>query len=58
MLVLTRKENQPIQIGENITIKITRIRGNTARVVIDAPKDVKVLRGEIADRNQPPGKAA
>jgi carbon storage regulator CsrA len=48
MLVLTRKQQEKIQIGENITITIVRIKGNIVRVGVEAPLDVRVLRGEIA----------
>ena len=48
MLVLTRKNQEKIQIGENITITIVRIKGNSVRVGIEAPDDVRVVRGELA----------
>ena len=47
MLVLTRKCQEKIQIGENITITIVRVKGQTVRVGIDAPRDLKVLRTEL-----------
>jgi carbon storage regulator CsrA len=50
MLVLTRKLQETIQIGENITITIVRIKGNTVRVGIEAPRDVRVARGEVFTR--------
>lgn len=50
MLVLSRKERQRIRFPHlDISIEIVRIAGNTVRVGIDAPDDVKVLREEIAD---------
>jgi len=49
MLVLTRKVKQQIQIGENIVITILQIRGQTVRVGIEAPQQVRVVRAEIAD---------
>lgn len=48
MLVLTRKSKQQIQIGPHITITILQIKGSTVRVGIEAPKDVCVLRTELA----------
>lgn len=51
MLVLTRKPNEQIMIGDQVTITVTRIKGNTIQLGIDAPKDVKILRGELACRN-------
>lgn len=48
MLVLSRKQNQSIVIGEDIQIEILKVSGNTVRIGIKAPKEVKVLRGELA----------
>ncbi|MFV2066367.1 MAG: carbon storage regulator [Pirellulales bacterium] len=48
MLVLTRKVHQQIQIGDQITITIVRVKGQSVRVGIDAPRDVRVLRGELS----------
>ncbi len=48
MLVLTRKQNEKIRIGENITITVIRMKGKAVRLGIDAPKNVNVLRGELA----------
>ncbi|MEI8256158.1 MAG: carbon storage regulator, partial [Deltaproteobacteria bacterium] len=48
MLVLTRKQQERIHIGENITITVVRLQGNTVRIGIEAPREVRVLRGEIA----------
>lgn len=47
MLVLSRKANESIQIGENVTIEIRRIAGNRVTVAINAPRDVRILRGEL-----------
>jgi len=47
MLVLTRKQQQQIQIGEGVTITILKIKGNTVRIGIDAPSDVRIVRGEL-----------
>src|SRR6476659_2845670 len=47
MLVLTRKLQQQIKIGEQITVTILKLKGNTVRVGIDAPRDVRVVRGEL-----------
>ena len=48
MLVLSRKKNESIFISENIRIEILKVSGNTVRIGIQAPRDVKVLRGELA----------
>lgn len=49
MLVLTRKEDETIHIGENIVITIVRIDGNKVRVGVEAPREDMVLRGELLD---------
>ena len=48
MLVLTRKVDDTIIIGDNIKIQLLKIKGNTIRIGIEAPTDVKILRGELA----------
>lgn len=47
MLVLTRKRQEQICIGDNIVLTILRVKGNTVRVGIEAPRDVRVVRGEL-----------
>jgi carbon storage regulator CsrA len=47
MLVLSRKRNEQILIDGNITIEVLQVKGNTVRLGISAPRDVKVLRGEL-----------
>ena len=51
MLVLTRKQKEVIKIGDNITVTIMRVHGQTVRVGIDAPRDVRVMRGELLERD-------
>ncbi len=47
MLVLSRKRDQTIMIGDNIEISIVDIKGDTVRIGIDAPRSVSVHRKEI-----------
>jgi carbon storage regulator len=47
MLVLTRKQAERIQIGDNITLTVLRIDGNKVRIGIDAPTDVPIQRSEL-----------
>jgi carbon storage regulator CsrA len=49
MLVLSRKENQAIHIGDNIKLTVLRVRGKTIRIGVEAPEDVRILRGELAE---------
>ncbi|MEZ6137329.1 MAG: carbon storage regulator [Pirellulaceae bacterium] len=50
MLVLTRKPQQSVRIGEHITLSIVRVRGNTVQLGIEAPKDVNILRSELVEK--------
>ncbi len=54
MLILSRKTDQQIKIGENITITIIDIKGEQVKIGVEAPKDVKVFRQEVfnAIRNE------
>ncbi|EMY33749.1 carbon storage regulator CsrA [Arthrobacter crystallopoietes BAB-32] len=49
MLVLTRKFDQRIHIGEDIVITILEARGDSVKIGIDAPRGLKIQRGEILD---------
>mgnify|MGYP001318486739 FL=1 len=49
MLVLSRKKDEKIVIGENITLMVIEIRGDKVRLGIDAPRDVAVHREEVYD---------
>ncbi len=48
MLVLSRKVGEKIVVGENITIVVNRVSGNRISLGIDAPADVRIVRGELA----------
>ena len=47
MLVLTRKVDQSIMIGDNIRIVVVDVRGDQVKIGIDAPRDVMVHRHEV-----------
>lgn len=47
MLVLSRKINQSVMIGDEIEIILLETKGDTAKIGIVAPRDVKVFRQEI-----------
>ena len=51
MLVLTRKADEQILIGDDIKITLVRVRGNSVRIGIDAPKNIRVVRGELAAKD-------
>ena len=49
MLVLGRKINEVIHVGDDIRIVLISIHGNWARIGVDAPKGVAIVRGELKD---------
>jgi len=50
MLVLTRRFNEQITIGNDIVVTVVAINGDRVRIGIDAPKDVPVFRKELLHR--------
>lgn len=51
VLVLSRKNGESIEIGDGITITVVRIGPNAVRLGVIAPKDVRVLREELAEED-------
>ena len=49
MLVLSRKRDERIVIGDNIVITIVDVRGDKVRLGIEAPPEIPVHRQEIVD---------
>ena len=47
MLILSRKTEKKIKIGEDITLTIIEIRGDQVKIGVEAPKNVKVFRQEV-----------
>lgn len=47
MLILSRKINEKIKIGDSITLSIIEIKADQVKIGIDAPKEVKVFRQEV-----------
>jgi carbon storage regulator len=58
MLVLTRKSNQSIMIGDDIEVSVLAIMGEKVRIGIQAPRDVPVFRTEVYLEIQQEGAAA
>ncbi len=52
MLVLSRKKDEKIIIGDQITVMVIEIRGDKVRLGIDAPKEVTVHRQEVYEAIQ------
>lgn len=50
MLILTRRINESVIIGDNVKITVLGVKGNQVRLGIDAPRDVTVHREEIYTR--------
>ncbi|WP_312198935.1 carbon storage regulator CsrA [Anaerospora hongkongensis] len=49
MLALTRRVGERIVIGDNVVLTIVDIKGDSIRLAIDAPREIKIYRGEIFD---------
>lgn len=47
MLVLTRRKNQSIVIGDNIIVTVLEVKGDQIRIGITAPRDIQVYREEL-----------
>ena len=52
MLILSRKVDQKIKIGDDITLSIIEIRGDQVKIGVEAPKSVKVFRQEVLEAIQ------
>ena len=50
MLVLTRRVNETLMIGDEVTLTVLGVKGNQVRIGVNAPKEVAVHREEIYDR--------
>ena len=58
MLVLTRKPKRQIMIGDDVVINIVEVQGDNVRIAIDAPRSIKIFRGEIYKAIQEENKMA
>lgn len=55
MLVLSRKEGERLVIGNDVVITINRISGNRITLGIEAPREVRIVRGELKPEPAPRG---
>ena len=52
MLQLSRGLNEVIRVGDEVSIRVLEVKGNSVRLGIQAPRDVKVNREEVALRGE------
>jgi carbon storage regulator CsrA len=58
MLVLARKLNESIVIGDNIVVKVVSIENGVVKLGIDAPHDIKIMRNELIEEVKEQNRAA
>lgn len=58
MLILSRKIDEKIKIGDDITITLIDVHGDQVKIGVEAPKNVKVFRQEVFDAIQMENKSA
>ena len=51
MLILTRRINESLVIGDDVTVTILGVKGNQVRIGVDAPRNVSVHREELAQKD-------
>lgn len=47
MLILTRKRQQSIQIGDNIVLRVLKTGRSTVQIGIEAPREIRILRDDV-----------
>jgi carbon storage regulator len=51
MLVLSRKQNERIRVGDSVVVTVVRVSGDKVRIGIEAPANVRVLRDELEEES-------
>lgn len=51
MLIISRKTDESIMIGDDIEIKIAEVSGDRVKLAIDAPREIIILRKELHETN-------
>jgi carbon storage regulator len=54
MLVLSRRESERIRLGDSIVVTVVKLAGDRVRLGIEAPAELRVLRGELEPRQAEP----
>jgi carbon storage regulator len=54
MLVLSRRDGESVEIGENIRVTVVGIEGGRVKIGFEAPREVEIVRGELNDSYQSP----
>lgn len=57
MLVLTRKTGERLHLGQDIVVKVVKVRGNSVQLGIEAPPEVAILRSELLPQKPTRGPA-
>jgi carbon storage regulator len=52
MLVLSRKQNERIRVGDSVVVTVVRVSGDKVRIGIEAPANVRVLRDELDEESR------
>lgn len=58
MLVITRRKDESLLIGDDIEIKIVKVEDGNVRLAISAPRDITILRKEVFERVKEENKEA
>ena len=54
MLVLSRREGQTVQIGQDVVVRVVKATRNGVRLAFEAPRELPVMRGELFESSDRP----